>query len=456
MLNISPYPKKFETRASESKSMLRLNPERRGKKLIRNFFIGIVALIGVLLLPWTQNVSAPGKVISRYPDKKPQQVNTMIDGRIAKWYVYEGQVIEKGDTLLRLEEVKPEYLDPQLVERTQDLIDAKSMAIEAYGEKLVALRQQEEALIQSREFELAQARLKVRQSRQKVLADSAAVEQAQLDVKIAQQRLERAEELYYKDGLLTTTDFESRSLKRQEAEAKLVKADNDLASSRQSLEMASIEVNRKAAEYADKIAKNRSDQASTSANLQDARAERTKLDNTLANYERRQTGQIVLAPQGGRVIQTLSSGVGEIVKSGTAIATIQPLDFVEACELYVEAMDVPLMHKGAHVRLQFDGWPALVFSGWPSASVGTFAGEVVSVDQVINDRGKYRVIIIPDPAEGDGHWPRPLSIGSGAFGMVLLKNVPLGYELWRQLNGFPPEFYTASEAGNKQDKGEKK
>lgn len=454
MLNISPFPKNFEERSNASNSMIRLRPEQRGRKLIRNFFIGIIVLIGILLLPWTQNVSADGMVISRFPDKKPQQVNIMIDGRIAKWHVYEGQVIEVGDTLLQLEEVKPEYLDPQLVSRTKTLIEAKSLSIQAYRDKLIALQQQEEALIQSRDFELAQARLKIRQSRQKVSADSAGVAQAELDVKIAQQRLERAEELYYGDGLLTTTDFESRSLKRQEADAKLVKANNDLASSGQSFEMAVIEVNRKAAEFADKIAKNSSDQATTAANIQDAIAEKTKLENTLANYERRQTGQTVLAPQGGRVIQTLSSGVGEIVKSGTAIATIQPLDFVEACELYVEAMDVPLMHRGAHVRLQFDGWPALVFSGWPSASVGTFAGQVVSVDQVINDRGKYRVIVVPDSTEGDGHWPRPLSIGSGAFGMIMLQNVPLGYELWRQLNGFPPEFYTPQQA--KGDKGEKK
>ena len=207
--------------------------------------------------------------------------------------------------------------------------------------------------------------------------------------------------------------------------------------------MAELEVNRKAAEYADKIAKNKSEQAATAASIQDAIAERTTLENTLANYQTRQLGQVVLAPQGGRVISAVSSGVGEIVKSGTAVATIQPLDFSEAVELYVNAMDVPLMHGESTVRLQFDGWPALVFSGWPSASVGTFAGKVVSVDQVINKKGKYRVIIVPDKEEGE--WPKPLSIGSGAFGMVMLKDVPLGYELWRQLNGFPPEYYTAED-----------
>jgi hypothetical protein len=212
-------------------------------------------------------------------------------------------------------------------------------------------------------------------------------------------------------------------------------------------------VSRKAAEYADKIAKIASDEATTEASMQEALQELTKLENTLSNYERRETGRVVLAPQEGRVVRITQSGVGEIVKAGQSVCTIQPVDFSEAVELYVNAMDVPLMHPDAYVRLQFDGWPALVFSGWPSATVGTFGGRVVSVDQVINDKGKYRVIIAPDLSEGG--WPQPLSIGSGAFGMILLKDVPLGYELWRQLNGFPPEYYTAADV-KKTDKEDKK
>jgi hypothetical protein len=115
-------------------------------------------------------------------------------------------------------------------------------------------------------------------------------------------------------------------------------------------------------------------------------------------------------------------------------------------------MDVPILHPGAKARLQLDGWPALVFSGWPSASIGTYAAEVLSVDQVINAQGKYRIILIPDSAEGD--WPRPISIGSGVIGILLLKDVPLGYELWRQLNGFPPEFYAIEDV--KEQQSEKK
>jgi hypothetical protein len=32
-------------------------------------------------------------------------------------------------------------------------------------------------------------------------------------------------------------------------------------------------------------------------------------------------------------------------------------------------------------------------------------------------------------------------MGGGANGIALLKDVPIGYELWRNINGFPPEYY---------------
>jgi multidrug efflux pump subunit AcrA (membrane-fusion protein) len=451
MLNISDTPQGIQDGVKHSKTMDTLSDDTKGVKVVRILVTSLVVVFLMLLLPWTQNVVATGKIISRYPDKKPQQVNTMIDGRIVKWFAYEGQDVAKGDTILILEEVKPEYLDPQLVQRTRELIEAKINGIAAYRDKIVALQDQELALQQARDLELSQARLKVDQSVQKVQADSAMVRQEELNIQIERERLSRAEELF-KDGLITTTDFESRSLKLQESDAKFIKARNDYEVSKQSYEMAVLEVRRKAADFADKLAKNRSDQATTQAMLQDGIAERTKLENSLVNYINRETGRVVLAPQEGRIVAAVSSGMGEIVKAGTSVVTIQPLEFIEAAELYVEAMDVPILHPGAKARLQLDGWPALVFSGWPSASIGTFGAEVVSVDQVINQKGKYRVILAPDPDEGP--WPRPISIGSGALGILLLKDVPLGYELWRQLNGFPPEFYTEEDLSK--DSGEEK
>jgi hypothetical protein len=108
-------------------------------------------------------------------------------------------------------------------------------------------------------------------------------------------------------------------------------------------------------------------------------------------------------------------------------------------EIYVSGNDIPLIAEGRKVRLQFEGWPVIQFSGWPSIAIGTFAGVVRSVDSSISENGKFRIIVKKSPGE---EWPeqRFLRHGAKVYGWVLLNNVSLGYEIWRQLNSFPPSF----------------
>ena len=109
-----------------------------------------------------------------------------------------------------------------------------------------------------------------------------------------------------------------------------------------------------------------------------------------------------------------------------------------AVQVWVAGNDQTFIQAGRHVRLQFEGWPAVQFSGWPSVAVGTFGGEVASVDATDNGMGRFRVLIIPD--ETDFAWPEHpyLRQGVRTYGWVLLDQVPLGYEVWRRMNGFPP------------------
>nr|GFD27500.1 hypothetical protein [Tanacetum cinerariifolium] len=79
-------------------------------------------------------------------------------------------------------------------------------------------------------------------------------------------------------------------------------------------------------------------------------------------------------------------------QEGESIATLQPEAPLLAAELYVRAMDVPLIQRGRTVRLQFEGFPAIQFSGWPSAAVGTFGGMVTVIDVVNSPGGKYRLL----------------------------------------------------------------
>jgi hypothetical protein len=63
----------------------------------------------------------------------------------------------------------------------------------------------------------------------------------------------------------------------------------------------------------------------------------------------------------------------------------------------------------------------------------------VAIDNFVGANGKYRVLVAPDPA--DHPWPKELKMGVAVKTMTLLKDVPIWYELWRKLNGFPPDYY---------------
>jgi hypothetical protein len=119
-------------------------------------------------------------------------------------------------------------------------------------------------------------------------------------------------------------------------------------------------------------------------------------------------------------------------------------------QVWLDGNDAPLVEAGRHVRLQFEGWPAIQFSGWPSVAVGTFGGTVVSVDMVDNGKGKFRCQILPDSTE-TVKWPeeRFLRQGVRANGWVLLEQVPLWFEVWRKLNGFPPTVEVDSTKNSK-------
>ena len=183
--------------------------------------------------------------------------------------------------------------------------------------------------------------------------------------------------------------------------------------------------------------KTESDKFSALSLMYEGEGSLTKLQNQLANYNMRQGFYYVLAPQDGYIAKTNVQGIGEIIKEGAALCNIVPKQDEQAVELYIDPVDLPLIQKGQKVQLQFDGWPAFVFSGWPGISYGTYTAEIVAYDKVLSDNGKFRIL-----AKNAGEkWPEAIQIGGGVKGFALLKNVPLFYELWRIVNGFPPEFY---------------
>lgn len=411
----------------------------------RNLFLVLLAIFLIFLfLPWTQNIQATGKVTTLRPEHRPQTIHATIAGRVEKWYVVEGQKVRAGDTIVFLSEVKADYFDPALVQRVGNQVLAKESAITSYDNKVGALENQIAAMERELINKVAQIANKIRQAELKIESDQAGVTQAKVDVQIAKRQFDGIKNLYDK-GLKSLTELEEKKAKLQESEAKMVSAENKLASSQNDLEIYKTELQLTQNEYANKIAKTQSDKFSTISEKFDAQASVNKLRIERENYSRRNSFYHILAPQDGYIVQAITPGIGEIVKEGDPVVSILPSDYELAVEMYIRPMDLPLISTGRQVRFLFDGWPAFFFSGWPGISLGTFAGRVVAIDRNISTNGKFRVLIAPDKNEQP--WPDALQVGGGAKGIALLKNVPLWYELWRILNGFPPDLYQDNASG---------
>lgn len=411
--------------------------DKRNKTARYSFYILLLGIIA-MFLPWTQNIKSNGKVTTLRQETRSQKIYSIIAGKIVNWYVKEGDIVKSGDTLLQIAEVKDDYMDPQLLTRTQEQIDAKSKGVYFYEEKANANQKQIDALQQGMSIKKNQINNKLKQIKFKITSDSAQCISAENDYQIAVKQYNRQKELF-DQGLVSLVQLEQRNLTLQNALAKNISAQNTLANSKQELSVFMLELNAIEQEYLDKINKAQSESMSAMSQSVSNKAEVSKLQNQISNYKQRTSYYYITASQDGQVVQVKKSGIGEMLKEGEVIGEMVPTISDNVVEIFVNPLDIPLLSLGQKVRLIFDGFPAIVFSGWPQASYGTFVGKVYTIENNLSPEGKYRVLVAPDIKERA--WPPQIRLGAGVQAIALLKNVPIWYELWRNINGFPPDFY---------------
>jgi membrane fusion protein, adhesin transport system len=428
------------------KSFSKIMGGKNNRALKRLLFSLFIMLIVMLCLPWTQNISGNGKLTSLRPDQRPQSIQTIIPGKIESWYVKEGDYVKAGDTIMRISEIKDDYFDPNLLVNVEDQIQSKESSVSGYMQKVAALDRQIDALNEGAKLKRSQQELKIKQTILKVQSDSMEFTVASSNAIVAKDQYERFKSLFEK-GLKSETELEQREVAYQNARSKQVESENKLLISRQELTNARTELSTITQDYRDKISKAESDKFSTMSVLYDTEAQVTKLQSQYAGYSQRSGFYFITSPAEGYITRAIKTGVGETIKEGDEIVSLMPANYQLAVELMVKPIDYPLLSMGQKVRFIFDGWPAFVFSGWPGASSGTYGGIVVAIDNFTNEKGEYRILVAPDPS--DVAWPPGIRVGAGARGMALLNDVPLGYELWRQFNGFPPNYYQADEPKKK-------
>lgn len=418
---------------------------RSGRKSkVRYWFWGLVIfLMSTMFLPWTQNIKSKGVVTTLMQEQRLQKINSPIPGKIVRWWVKEGDFVKKGDTILQLAEIKEEYLDPQLVDRTKQQLDAKKSTINYYQGKVSTTASQIAALENAKRIKINLLQNKLNQLNYKLNGEQAELAAIENELLLAKDQFERQQKMF-DEGLVSQTQLQQRNQVYQNAWSKKIGIENKLSQTKQEMGNISLEQNSTLQDYAEKISKVESDRFQSLSQITTTEADVAKLQNQVTNYIIRNGMYLMLAPQDGQIVQAGKSGIGEILKDGETIASIVPERLNYAVEMFIRPVDLPLINIGQKVQFMFDGYPAIVFSGWPQNSYGTFSGKIVAIENSISQNGSFRVLVAEDSTVKK--WPAQLKIGSGAQGITLLKDVPIWYELWRNINGFPPEYYHLNES----------
>jgi adhesin transport system membrane fusion protein len=400
-------------------------------RLVVSFLLAGIALL--VFVPWQQSLPGQGRVIAYAPLERQQFIEAPIEGRIQEWHVAEGDRVEAGDPIADISDNDPDIL--ARLERERLTIEARRMAaqntIEVNEAKITALEL-------SRTAQSSSAGLRVDIGRDRLDAAKQAVTAATSAEATAKLNLER-HKLLYEDGLASKRQLELALMEHQTAEADLDTAKANLKAAKR--EISALDQDQEAIETGASatVEDARAALATAKSDLAAADADLLQLETRLARQQRMK----IVAPRSGTVLKLIARQGGEIVAGGDPIAAFVPDMRSMAVELWVAGKDGPLITAGRKVRVQFEGWPAVQFVGWPSAAVGTFGGVVEFVDASADDQGRFRVVVTPDPE--DQPWPdsRWLRQGVRANGWVLLQRVRLGFELWRQINGFPPALEAA-------------
>ncbi len=408
-------------------------------------FLTIVLMV---FAPWQQTVTGAGYVVAYAPRERQQVLEAPIKGRITWWNpeLVENARVKEGDLIAKISDLDDQYserLDMQLenskdyLESAKKVVDATDSQVRAYERVRTEIEAAQNAYVQA-------AKEKVSSAEQKLSIAEAAIPQLK-------QAVERAQ-LLQKEGNIALE-------KLQEIERKLLESEGKVREEKANVSAAKADLLGKESDREAYVHKAEADISYYRGALDKARGEVAKAEKEVREMEtkiRRQATQDVTAPFDGYVVQLSANAGSAMVKEGDPLCTLVPYTEERAVQIWLDGNDAPLVKPGSHVRLQFEGWPAVQFAGWPSVAVGTFGGQVVSVDMVDNGKGKFRCQILPDPSETQ-KWPEEQFLRQGvrANGWVLLEQVPLWFEVWRKLNGFPPSLDPETSSGMDKSSGAK-
>ena len=432
-----------------TRSMIRLRPTKSlGERfpamhLVRSSWLArfiarvtCLLLVGLglaaIFLPWQQTSRCEGEVVARLPQLRRQVVTSSAKGvvRAMRKDLMEGSLVTEGEIIMELDAFSKDQLEFTLQQK-RSLVEKLEFAQRIFSntqDQVITEKANLERSIEAYEADVKASQAKWRQADADVEAQKRVYDQAIKDLQVAEKlKGDAIPFIEYQRAVNREGAEEQKLRKTHEAEDE---AFQEKVSKEQTLASKRKEVETKIIELGSKVAKSQSEITTINKDLQDVLVKLGELDRLK-----------IPSPSSGRIQAILGQVGANTVKEGDKLFEVIPDTSDLAVELNVRGLDLPLIHVGDEVRLQFDGWPAIQFVGWPSVAIGTFGGRVIAINPSDDSKGNFKIIVGPDPDDPKQvKWPdsRYLRQGVRARGWVILNTVPLGFEIWRQLNGFPP------------------
>lgn len=403
----------------------------------------VLSVFAMVFAPWQQSARGTGKAVAYVPQERQQTVTSPVKGiarRLGEGLV-EGAKVKRGDFIVEIEPTAANLVE-QLKENIKDLDSKLATAVtkaEVYEQNVVDFEAAKKAAVQAADELIEAAKAKWDAKQRLVPAYEAKELQARLNYERQKTLLEK--------GVRSQKEVEKLLKDWDVAVAELESTQLDVQAAQEEWEAKKSERIQKEREAQTKVDYARAMKQDALGQAAAGRKEKREVEIKLAELDR----LTIYAPRDGTLFRLNIFERGQMLKEGDELFTIVPDTTERAVELWVAGNDTPLIRAGDHVRLQFEGWPAVQFAGWPSVAVGTFGGEVMTIDATDDGTGKFRILVQPD---GKLDWPseRYLRQGVRANGWVMLNRVTLGYEIWRQLNGFPPTISPDEPGKTKQGK----
>ena len=384
----------------------------RGTRVLARLLaaFSVLVVLGCVFLPWQQSVRGTGRVIAFNPLDRRVNIEAPVEGRVRRVHVVENQAVKQGDLIAEIQDN-----DPNLLANLRLQHDA------AVARRAAAKQRIDDLVQQVASLELAKTQA-IDAAQQRVIGEQFVFETNQINERRMGQLVET--------GDVSRRNYELAKLAYDSARA-------NLAASKAILE-------RTGRDYDASISATNASRRSAESDVASAERDIAAVDIQISKSSQ----QVVVAPRDG-IVLSVAVTEGAYLKPGSSICVVIPDTEARFVEAWIDGMDMPLVTArearedgtavpGSRVRLQFEGWPAIQFVGWPSVAVGTFGGEVITIDATDDGQGKFRIVVASDPEDADWPGPRFLRQGVRAKAWVLLRTVPVWQEVWRQLNGFPP------------------